>query len=209
MALAAQFTRELKKLFNRRTAWLHSAIGKKRPGPAPAFTRKKVKPSLDSIARIARKIVLKKRARAEFKVSIVAKRQWHVKNKGWGVAAKRSSFKRWYAKNIHGRNCVYVFWSGRKCEYVGRTIRGKGRPSSSFDKYWFGSVTRVDIYSVASPTVVPKTECLAIDVFQPKRNAIASSRPKFCKRCPVCTAEEEIKRELSRIFPLRKNKSKG
>jgi hypothetical protein len=156
----------------------------------------------------AREIVVTERARAEFKAAVIAKRQWHVKSKGWGVPAKRASFKRWYEKNIHGHNCVYVFWSGRKCEYVGRTMRGKGRPSSSFDKYWFGSVTRIDIYSVATQTVVPKAECLTMHVFKPRRNAISSSRPKFSKRCPICAAEKEIRRELNSIFPLRRKKNR-
>jgi hypothetical protein len=108
MAFAAQFSRELMKLFKRRTAWLHSAIGKKRPGPAPAFTKKKVTLALDKLAETAREIVVKMRARAEFNAAVIAKRQWHVKSKGWGVPAKKTSFKRWYVKNIHGHNCVYV-----------------------------------------------------------------------------------------------------
>lgn len=100
-------------------------------------------------------------------------------------------------------NCVYVFWSGRKCEYVGRALRGKGRPFNSFEKYWFTSVTRVDIYSVATPTVVPKAECFAIHIFEPRRNAISSSRPKFSKRCPICATDRQLRRELNAIFPSR------
>jgi hypothetical protein len=99
-----------------------------------------------------------------------------------------------------------VFWSDRNCEYVGRTLRGKGRPSSSFDKFWFNGVTRIDIYSVASPAVVPKAECLAIDVFNPRRNVYSSSHPKFSRKCPICSAEKEIKRELRAIFPFRKSR---
>jgi hypothetical protein len=87
-------------------------------------------------------------------------------------------------------------------------MRGKGRPSSSFDKYWFSSVTRIDIYSVGAPTIVPKAECLAMHVFKPRRNAISSSHPKFSKRCPICAAEKEILRELNSIFPLRRKNNR-
>lgn len=207
MALAAEFSRQLKDLFERRTAWLHSAIGKKRKGPAPAFTKKKVKSALNELALTARKIFVKQHVRTEFNRAVINKRQWHLRNKGWGVTAKKLSFKRWYAKNIHGHNCVYVFWSDRKCQYVGRTLRGKGRPADSFDKFWFSSVTRIDIYSVKSPTLVPKAECLAIHLFAPRRNRISSARPRYAKRCPICAEEKDIRRELSSIFPLRRKKT--
>jgi len=203
MAVAAEFDRELRKLFYRRISWLRAALGKGRPGPAPRFTKKRVAPVLEDLAYKARCILLKKRGREEFDKCYVAKRQWHVRNsKGWGRRAKGKAFRRWYVREIRSHNCVYVFWSGRKCEYIGRTVRGKGRPSSSFDKYWFGGVTRVDIYSVGNPSLVAKTECLAIDIFDPRRNLNSSSRPKYAKKCPICSAEREIRRELKTIFPL-------
>jgi hypothetical protein len=208
MALATQFSKELENLFKTRTAWLRVAIGKKRPGPVPAFTKKKVKRAVDKLVATARQIIVKERARGEFDGAVTDKRQWHVRNKGWGVLAKRESFKRWYKKHIHGQNCVYVFWSGRKCKYVGRTLSGKGRPSSWFDKYWFGGVTRIDIYPVKNPTIVPKAECLAIDLFEPRRNEISPARPKYAKQCPICAAEKEIRRELNSIFALRRKKKR-
>src|SRR5208282_5857695 len=107
-----------------------------------------------------------------------------VKQKGFGRTAKKRSFGKWYARQIQSQNCVYVFWSGRRCEYVGRTVRGRGRPSSQFDKFWFGSVTRVDIYSVGGPSSVPKAECLAIHLFDPRQNVNSASRPKYARRCP-------------------------
>jgi len=150
MALVAEFDRGLRRLFNRRIAWLRTAIGKKRPGRAPAFTKGRVAPMLDSLESRARKILLKKRGKREFKDSYVLKRQWQVgTSKGWGRRAKKLAFGRWYEREIQSHNCVYVFWSGKECEYVGRTFRGKGRPTSSFDKFWFNGVTRIDIYSVA------------------------------------------------------------
>jgi hypothetical protein len=145
MALVKQFEDDLKELFLRRTAWLRGSIGKKTPGPPPAFTKKKVKGALERMTLTARQILIKQRGRKRFKSLVVLKRQWQVNSgKGFGRRAKKTAFRRWYDKSVRSNNCVYVFWSGRKCVYVGRTLRGKGRPSSSFDKFWFSSVTRID-----------------------------------------------------------------
>jgi hypothetical protein len=208
MALATQFDRDLKKLFNMRTAWLRIALGKESPGKPTAFARSQVMPQLGQLVLTARKILLKKRGRREFQNAVVAKRQWHVRNKGWGRPAKKKSFGNWYERNVPSHNCVYVFWSGRRCEYVGRTINGKGRPSSSFEKFWFSSVTRIDIYSVSGQSLVPKAECLAIDLLNPRRNVYSSSRPKFSKKCPICSAEKNIQRELISVFPFRKTRKR-
>ena len=128
--------------------------------------------------------------------------------KGFGRRAKKAAFRRWYDKRVRSKNCVYVFWSNRKCVYVGRTLRGKGRPSGSFEKYWFSWVTRIDVYSVASPSVVPKAECLAIDLFDPSQNINSSSKPKYSKRCPICSTEKRISAELRRVFPLRRKRNR-
>lgn len=209
MALVKQFEDDLKDLFLKRTGWLRSAVGKKRPGPSPTFTKKKVKRALERMTLIARQILLKQRGRKAFKSHVVLKRQWQVNSrKGFGRRAKKIAFRRWYDKSVRSNNCVYVFWSERKCVYVGRTLRGKGRPSSSFDKFWFSSVTRIDVYSVTSPSVVPTAECLAIDLFDPSRNVYSSSKPKFSKKCPICSTEKKIKAELKRVFPLRRTRKR-
>jgi hypothetical protein len=207
MALSVEFDDVLHDLFDLRIAWLRNAIGKKRPGPVPAFTKNKVNPVLDRLGTTARQILLRQRGRQEFEASYVSKRQWQVtRKKGWNYHAKKAAFRSWYDREIRSDNCVYVFWSGRKCRYVGRTLNGKGRPSSAFDQRKFSTVTRIDIYSVKSPTAVPRAECLAIDVFDPHNNVYSSSRPKYSRKCPLCSAEKEIRRELKRIFPFRKKR---
>lgn len=132
MALTTQFDRDLRKLFYRRTAWLRAAIGKKSPGPVPAFAKNKVSPVLERLISIARKIQLKQRGRKEFQAAVFAKRQWQVKNKGWGKPAKKKSFGRWYEKNIHVRNCVYVFWSGRSVNTWAKQSAAKAGPAAIF-----------------------------------------------------------------------------
>jgi len=204
MALAAQFELGLLHLFLRRSSWLRQAIGKKRPGRPHVFNRKKVKPKLDELGELAAAILVRRRGRKEFGKVVTNKHQWHVKRgKGYGVDAKRRKFKRWYEKHIGNRNCVYVFWSKKKCVYVGRTSRGKGRPAGWFDRVWFQPVTRIDIHSVPRPSEVPKGECLAVHLFDPSENKNWPSFGKYTKECPICQATKEIDHELESIFRLR------
>ena len=91
-----------------------------------------------------------------------------------------------------------------KCIYVGRTIKGKGRPQSHFVKFWLNSVSRIDIYLTSQSSQVPKLECLAIHRFHPKENGMKASIPKWAKKCPVCEIQKNIRSELRQIFSLRK-----
>ena len=204
MGLATKFERELKKLFHRRTSWLRQAIGRNRPGRPHVFNRKKVKPKLYELGELATQIVAGRRARRQFEKAVEGKRQWHVKRgKGHGIDAKKEGFKRWYDRAIESRNCVYVFWAPHECIYVGRTLRGKGRPAGWFDRYWFQPVSRIDIYTVRRPSEVPKTECLAVHLFDPVVNKNWPSIHNYTKKCPICEATKEIDHELESIFRLR------
>lgn len=204
MALATKFERGLKRLFDRRTSWVRMAIGKKRPGRPHDFNRKIVEPKLDVLVELATEILVGRRGSQEFRHVVDGKRQWHVKRgKGFGIDVKRARFKEWYEENIGNKNCIYIFWSGRKCEYVGRTVRGKGRPAGWFDRAWFQSVTRIDIYSVPRRSQVPRAECLGIHLFGPRQNKYMPSFGKYTKKCPICEDTKEIDYELRSIFRLR------
>jgi hypothetical protein len=93
MALAKKFENGLKELFLRRTEWLRSAVGKKRPGPTPTFTKKKVRSALERMVLTARQILIKQRGRKTFKSLVVLKKQWQVNSgKGFGRRAKKTAF---------------------------------------------------------------------------------------------------------------------
>lgn len=201
MALARQFQKGLQALFARRTAWLLSAVGRKRPGPAPKFTRAKVKPKVERLVALAREILIRRRARQAFANAIVHKAAWRVK--GVGVRARTADFKRWYDRKIGRRNCVYTLWAGRRCMYVGRTERGKGRPTHCFDKYWFRGITRIDVFSIRSPKRVPMAECLATHLFEPRKQIQNPGHIKYAIRCPVCSVVKDIKSDLRGLFKLR------
>jgi hypothetical protein len=204
MALTAKFERGLERLFHRRTSWLRKAIGKSRPGRPHVFNRKRVEPRLNELGNLAAEILVQRRGRKEFRRIVDGKRQWHVKRgKGFGIDAKRKRFKRWYERHIGNKNCVYVFWSGKSCIYVGRTLRGKGRPAGWFDRVWFQPVSRIDIHSVLRPSEVPKAECLAVHLFDPSENKNWPSFGSYIKECPICQATRDIGNELASIFRLR------
>lgn len=205
----AQFKKQLYKLFDDRVHWLVSSIGSRKVGKPPEFNRKKVSQAIIKLQELASETIADAYAKKEFnKLVVVEKKQWHLKNKGWGREQKRQNFDKWFDRNIPSKNCIYVFWSNRNgksvCIYIGKTESGKGRPQSHFDKYWFGKVTRIDVYSVAAPSHVLKLECLAKHRFQPTENKNKPPDKRWYKKCPVCDVRVFIHDELRSIFSIKK-----
>ena len=84
----------------------------------------------------------------------------------------------WFGRHFGGGTYIYVFWNQRKCVYVGKTAKSGGRISGHFEKHWFGSVTRIDVYHATGRRALPALECLAIHRFQPARNKFRAERNK-------------------------------
>ena len=103
-------------------------------------------------------------------------------------------------------NCIYIFWAGKRCMYVGRTVRGRGRPQQHFEKGWFARVTRIDIYATGSPSEIPRLECIAIHNFDPIKNKRKASKAKWTKKCTICKGLKTIERELQQIFGQRRRR---
>ncbi len=201
------FQTGLDTLFRRYTEKLRREAGKKSKGPVPKLDRRRLKRRIERLVQCARDSELHTDGRATFDEAVGEKRQWHPKRgKGWGVDAKRQTFRKWYDDNIYGRNCVYVFWARRKCLYVGRTGAGGRRPVAHFEKFWFRSVTRIDTYIVSGKRKLPMAECLAMDLFHPTKNKARSAQQKWRSRCPVCTKEVRIRKRLKQLFPLRRKR---
>ena len=125
--------------------------------------------------------------------------------KGRGREDKKARFEDWLLKKFHKRRgVVYSFWgSSGKCIYVGRTGPKGKRPSSHFEKFWFGPVQRVKVFSIAGASHVPKLECLAIHLFRPTRNKNKAATKKWTKACPLCTTHKYIESELRQVFRLK------
>ncbi len=202
MSKKNEFHKELIQLFKKRTYKLYNSIGDKTRGPNPEISREKVDSSIKKLQEIASTILAPKLAKEEFEENAGKKRKRKIK--GRGVKEKKTLFKQWYNSVFHNQDhLVYVFWSKRKCIYVGRTGRGGSRPINHFEKHWFGSVTRIDIYPARSKSHTPKLECLARHHFEPSRNKYLPAKAKYTQRCPLCKVHKQIRHELKTIFRLR------
>jgi hypothetical protein len=141
MTAKKQFEDHLLQLFRIRTHKLRSYLWPA-AGKAPQLTKTRLTRSISKLQDIAVDDYLDSKFAKKVFNSYDYKRQWHSKrNKGIGVSAKKRSFKDWYERSITTKNSVYAFWYKSKCLYVGRTLNGKGRATSHFEKYWFRRAT--------------------------------------------------------------------
>ena len=207
MATPKQFETGLDNLFRQYTEGLRRDAGKRTRGRVTKFDRHKLIKRIDRLVLIAAEVELKGNGKRTFASAFTEKRQWHAKRgKGWGLDAKKKTFRDWYDKNVYGRNCVYIFWARRKCIYVGRIGAGGRRPQAHFEKYWFRPVTRIDTYIINGKRQLPMAECLAIHIFNPKMNKMKSAQQKWRSNCPVCTKEVRVRKTLRHLFPLRRKR---
>lgn len=201
---AIEFNRLLDELFLKRTHWIRTAVRSSPQGRPPVLNRRGITKAIERLQDLASECLAEDYAWSEFDRLVEEKRQWHVTtSKGWGRDAKKKSFNLWFDRTIRFQNCIYIFWSNSTCLYVGRTMRGKGRPQSHFNTHWLSKTTRIDIYSTSSGNEVPKLECLAIHRFDPVYNKRRASKKMWAKTCPVCDVHEMIDDELRGIFYLK------
>ncbi len=207
MSRQKEFERGLQRIFKKQTYHLRKAAGIKLLGKVPTLTREKHREDIEQLQQLALSMSMRGIIRREFTAIVHQRKTWRVtKKKGWGREAKRKNFDAWFSRYVHYPNCIYVFWAGKRCRYVGRTVRGKGRPQSHFEKHWFSGVTRIDIYSVRQASQIPKLECLAIHRWKPRNNKHKSASQKWTKRCPICEMLRQIRTEADRAFPLRRKR---
>lgn len=197
---ANQFGRELSELFRKRTHGLRTFMWPI-SGTAPKLTRKKLSASIERLRNIAEQDYLKSYDARRLLGNYDYKKQWRAKKgKGFGRAAKIRSFKNWYEKHITTKNCVYAFWNKSRCLYVGRTLNGKGRPTSHFEKHWFGIATRVDVYGFDGRRKVPQFECMLTHQRDPSHSKVKPAKKKYYTACPVCVGKAFIGNEVRSIF---------
>ncbi|MBL9076005.1 MAG: hypothetical protein JNL08_00795 [Planctomycetes bacterium] len=196
MALHTQFHRKLDQLWKRKTATLRSLI-KPKPGMPLGFTRKTRDRMIGDLLELATQALLRRDARRSFKDAVVKRRLFHLR--GRGRLARGESLAS-FAKTLSGP-IVYAFWRGRHCLYVGK---GK-RPSRlvSHRKSYGREADSVEVYFVRSRSYLPKAECLATHLFQPRDLAMRPSRAAWGKNCPICSRHDRIRRELFGLFALR------
>jgi hypothetical protein len=203
---AVAFRRELDELFHRRTDWLRVSVDGSRPGRPLSLNRGHVRNSIRRLQQLASDALANDLARKEFHSGVRGRRSWHPKRgKGHGRDAKRAAFKRWFRREFGKGTYVYVFWSHRKCVYVGKTAKAGGRIAGHFEKHWFSSVSRIDVYQTKGRRALQALECLAIHRFQPARNKFRAERKKWTRKCALCRIHRDIKSELTTVFRLRRS----
>ena len=191
------------RLFQIRTHQLRSYLWPTR-GKAPRLTKKRLVVGISKLQDIAVNDYLHSKVAKEAFKSYDYKRQWHAKrNKGFGVSAKKKSFRDWYERHITTKNSVYAFWNKSKCLYVGRTLNGKGRATSHFEKYWFRQATRVDIFGFDRKRDVPKYECMLTHRLNPAYSKITPSTKRYYSHCPICDGRKHISKGIKGMFRFR------
>lgn len=200
---ALRFERQLRRLFDHWSADLVSLVRPRR-GREPKIDKRKLRAAIGRMQDAAEEchfrslVVHGMRDRHERRVI------WRVRTDGGrGPQAKRAAFEDWYERRVGAKNCVYVFWAGRRCRYVGRTTAGQHRPKTHFEKHWAVGVTRVDVYVCRGRRALPSLECLAMHRFLPSHNRARSARQRYLGNCPVCVLRRRVRRAALRIFRLR------
>jgi len=197
MALHTQFRRKLDRLWQRRTAELRSLI-KPKPGMPLAFTRAVRNRMLGELLDVASVLLVKKVARKAFR-DIAAMRKLH-RIKGRGLVERGNDVVA-FAKRLRGP-IVYSFWRGRRCLYV-----GKGKQASRLAGHQKSAyVTQADsikVFLIPTKSHLPKAECLATHLFEPRDLKVKPARVRWGRKCPVCRRHDEIRKLLRALFPMR------
>lgn len=204
MALTIQFDRKLSELVRRRTEWISRLLGNASQGRPVEFSRQKIRPIIWELESLARKAFIRRYAREQIEGATRFRRRWHPKKgKGRTRDKKWYAFLKWFDTRVAWKDCVYVYWAGDCCQYVGRTEVGRYRPATRIYKPWFSKTTQVDILAIRQRRLIPLVECLAIDWYKPIYNKIAAADRKYASKCPVCKRARWIRWDLEDLFRLR------
>lgn len=202
----AEFIHELDKLYHIRTDRLRHLLGPARKGKSPTFDRDLLNRTIIKLEKIASKSLARRFQKEEFSRRIMMKKRWLLtRRKGFNLDVKKKNFKQWYKQQFHNHRCsIYVFWTGRKCLYVGKTEKGPDRIISHIFNKRFGSPTRIDVNLVHGKRDLPILECLAIHRFNPRINQMGASKKKYAAKCPLCKRKRQIEKDLRRMFAQKK-----
>lgn len=162
-----------------------------------AFTSKRRDRLIKSLLEIATRILLRRLGPREFAKTHVGRRLYRLK--GRGRRARGESLVK-LAKSLTGP-VVYAFWKGKHCLYVGKGL--KGTRLIAHRKSYGREADCVEVWSVRSRSYLPKAECLATHLFEPKDEAMRPEHRAWGKRCPVCVRHDRIRRELRGLFTMR------
>ncbi|MES2155580.1 MAG: hypothetical protein V4510_10635 [bacterium] len=200
MGRSTEFRRELDRALDARTRWLRAVLDNPDLEPTDRLPRDKVHKIVFHMQRLASQALSSRLTHREFRAHTEPVLRWRVTaGKGRGPDQKKAAFKAWYRQTVRRSNCIYVFRSGNRAVYVGKTTIGASRPASHFSQHWFSGITHVDLHPVRGTRPLPALECLAIHKFEPSRNKVAAETRKWTSKCPLCEIHEEIDEQLRDI----------
>lgn len=203
MSRASQFQRELDTLHDRRTDWLRGLLTSRR-GRRAILRRAQVNRTILRLQELYSDARAPSLARKRLSNTAIRKRTWRVTPaKGHMRNQKKTSFKKWYRSKFGKAGCIYVFWQGKRCIYVGRTEKGHGRPTDHFVKNWFPMVKRITVFAVSGRRSLPALECLANHWYKPLKNRRRPGKSKWTTKCPICKMQREIRDEIRSVFRFR------
>lgn len=199
MALDKQFSRKLDELWRRRTAEVRALVVPRGQGQPLRFTKDIRRKYTDALLEVATRILLKKEGKKEFD-RIVARRRLR-KVGGRGLVERFHRLIEWAGKKCDGP-IVYVFWHRRKCLYVGKGKTWKRLKAYRKSAYLL-QATDLEVFCLNSRSQLPKAECLATHLFEPRDRAIKPARKRWGKSCPICKKHDEIRKSLTALFRMR------
>jgi hypothetical protein len=198
MSASKQFSRKLDDLWRRRTAGLRSQIIPKGVGKPPSFSKPVRQKFVNELLTDASDILIGREARPELNKITKTRRLKHIKGRG---LAKRAQNMLAWAESLDGP-IVYVFWKNDRCLYVGKG--GSWRRLKNYEKSaYLLQATCIEVFCVTTKSQVPKAECLATHLFDPRDKKMKPAKVKWGKACPICRKHDHIRGQVQNLFRLK------
>jgi hypothetical protein len=197
MAFHTRFLRLLDELWDRRTAELRALV-RPRPGITKKFNRQVRDRLVRNLLDVASTILVREVAQQEFDAVFSGRKRRGIRKRG--LAARGEDLVA-FSDRFSGP-IIYSFWRRDRCLYVGK---GKtARRLAGYEKSaYLLSADTVLVHEIPTKSKLPKAECLATHLYEPRDNRVKPARVRWGKRCPVCRQHDQIKRRLSALFPMR------
>jgi hypothetical protein len=199
MALTKKFLRSLDEAIKRRTENLRRLVVPAGQGAPMKYTRGVRDHLKKKLLSRASEVLVRDQAHNEFARTTEERHLRFIA--GFGIQDRFDRIYRWARKKINGP-IVYAFWRGKKCLYVGK---GKSyRRLKHYEKsIYLWQADSLEVWQVGVKSRLPRAECLAIHLFDPRDNKQKAAKVKWGKGCPICKRHDEVASEINALLRLR------
>lgn len=195
MKLVKEFGRKLDDLWRRRSAGIRALI-RKPEGRVMSLTRARRDKVISQLQDLATKLLFRKDFKRELKRLRTLSKQRRIK--GRGLDARFDRIAHWACDCFKGP-IVYSFWKGSRCLYVGKGKSWK-RLRSYRKSVYLKDADTLEVWQITSRKQLPKAECLAIHLFNPRDAKIRAAHVKGKSRCPLCVVHKRIREVVRAVF---------